>query len=250
MEKRSLKPYFILIALLMVASLVMGYTVDVRLVDQAGVKTSLPDRVGDWRGYAMRYCQNRLCQREFSSDTLTNMEVCPACGAALDPMTLSEREMLPADTILLKKKYVDPQKHILMTSVVITGKERASIHRAQVCLTAAGNVIMSESVFPVPIAGRQPLNVMLMETVGKGMLPDGRVREIPTFYAYWFVGKGRETPSHVQRMIWMGTDRVFHNLSHRWAYVAVAGMRNPSSEAHKELLASFLQDFYPQIVLN
>ena len=249
MEKRSLKPYFMILVVLALASLALAYTVDVNLIDQAGIKTQLPNRVGDWQGFEIRYCQNRSCMKDFSSDGLTNLDVCPVCGGPLGPMTLIEAEILPADTVLVKKKYINSQKRVLMVSVVLTGKERVSIHRAQACLTAAGNEIQQESVLDIPMEGRDPLQVMLMDTIGKGRTADGQRYELPTYYAYWFVGKGRETPYHSQRMLWMATDRVFRSLSHRWAYVAVAGMRS-SDDSYKELLASFLHDFYPQILVD
>jgi hypothetical protein len=71
-----------------------------------------------------------------------------------------------------------------------------------------------------------------------------------SFYAYWFVGKDRETASHVQRMIWMAADRIFRGVSHRWAYIAIYGHRVPGSNAHIQLLADFIALFRPAIVLD
>ena len=51
-------------------------------------------------------------------------------------------------------------------------------------------------------------------------------------------------------MIWMGTDRVFHNVSHRWAYIAVAGMRDTEGTAYQDEIRGFLKDLYPEILIN
>ena len=76
-----------------------------------------------------------------------------------------------------------------------------------------------------------------------------RTVEQTHYYAYWFVGKDRETASHIQRMIWMGTDRIFRNVAHRWAYISVSGLRAEAGAAHHEEITSFVQDLYPEISL-
>jgi hypothetical protein len=80
--------------------------------------------------------------------------------------------------------------------------------------------------------------------------PDGQTLEYASYYAYWFVGKGRETPYHLQRMIWMATDRIFHNVSHRWAYIAISGGRQTDSEDYQKEMVAFIHDLYPQVMLN
>jgi len=74
---------------------------------------------------------------------------------------------------------------------------------------------------------------------------------IPQYYAYWFVGKDRETPHHLERMFWMAYDRIVRNVAHRWAYLSVAGIRDVvGGRLYIEEIKDFVRDFYPQISLQ
>ena len=79
--------------------------------------------------------------------------------------------------------------------------------------------------------------------------PDGRQAEYLSYYAYWFVGKGRETPSHFMRMFWMASDRIFHNRSHRWAYISVSGERD-GKDAYRKEIETFVGGLYPEMTIN
>jgi hypothetical protein len=250
METKALKPYFVVIGLMALTALALALTVDVRITDEAGIRVYLPDRVGSWQGEEMRFCQNPACDKSFRLNALRDTNVCPACGGKLDSMTYGERSLLPSDTVILKKYYTNSAGRDVFASVVLSGKERVSIHRPQVCLVGQGSEIARSSVVAVPLEGRNPLDVMALEMLRRGRDSNGQAFERATYFAYWFVGKNRETPYHIQRMIWMATDRIFHNVSHRWAYIAVTGNRDKTSDAYREEIQAFVHDLYPQIALN
>jgi hypothetical protein len=250
METTALKPYFVVIGLMALTALALAFSVDVKITDQAGIKVGLPDRVGEWQGQEMRFCQNPGCEKDFRLSRLKDPNVCPVCGGKLDSMTLGEKTLLPLDTVILKKYYTNSAGRSLFASVVLSGKERASIHRPQVCLVGQGNEIAHSSVVSVPLDGRKPLEVMALEMLRRGRGADGQPFEFPSYFAYWFVGKNRETPYHIQRMVWMATDRIFRNVSHRWAYIALSGNRDKASDSYQAELQSFVHDLYPQITLN
>ncbi|MBU1908990.1 MAG: EpsI family protein, partial [Verrucomicrobia bacterium] len=160
MEKRALKPYIVLIGLFVLTSLALALTVNVNISDEAGIVVALPDQVGEWRGEEIRFCQGPTCGKEFVRSALKNLDVCPLCGSPLGSMTLGEKTLLPDDTIILKKKYADPLGQVVFVSIVMSGKERASIHRPQVCLVGQGNEIVRSSVLEVPLEHREPLDIM------------------------------------------------------------------------------------------
>jgi len=247
MEKSAYQPYFVIIGLLILTSLALATTVDVNVSDTAGIELRLPDRIGDWRGDEIRYCQNRACQRMWYASELTNRDVCPVCGGRLGGMSYAERQMLPPDTVILKKRYTDPLGNALIVSIVLSGKERASIHRPQVCLVGQGREIVRSRVIEVPFDNRPPLKVMLLDLLIHPRRLGGPKAVRGEYYAYWFVGKGRETPYHLERMFWMAWDRIFHNVAHRWAYIAVAGPRDLSSDRHVEQVREFIQQMYPYL---
>lgn len=249
MEASAYKPYLTVLGLLVATSLALAFTVDVNLTDEAGVRVYLPDRVGDWTGDELRFCQAPACQAAVFLSEVKEEGKCPKCGGPLATMTKVEKDLLPSDTEVLKKQYTSPKGEVVFASIVMSGRERASIHRPQVCLVGQGNEIVKSKVLEVPMPGRDPLGVMVLDMLRRGRLPDGRTFAQNSYYAYWFVGKGRETPSHVMRMFWMATDRVFKNRAHRWAYISVSGKRDDAG-AYREEIASFVRQLYPQIALQ
>jgi len=251
METKSLKPYFVVIGLMIATSVILASSVDVRMADEAGIKVALPNKIGDWQGVEILYCQGRTCQKDYRAGEVGSSNTCPVCGSPVGPMTLSEKEILPADTTLLRKQYTNPSGKRVYVTIVLSGKERVSIHRPQVCLVGQGNEIAHTEDLEVPLEGRKPLDVVALELLRRVRNSEGTQQlETAFYYAYWFVGKGRETSSHTQRMIWMATDRIFHSVAHRWAYIAVSGTRQKDSDDYQEELASFIHELYPEVRMN
>lgn len=251
MEARQFRPYIIVIGLMIFASMVLAYTVDVNMTNEAGIKVDLPARIDDWIGKEVRYCQNPEHQRTYFAEDIDDPDVCPDCEHELYMMSVDERRVLPADTVILKKHYQHPAGEGITASIVLSGADRSSIHRPQLCLTGQGQDIIREWTHEVPMEGRDPLTVMVLDMVREGRDAEGNRVVNDFYYAYWFVGKGRETHSHIERMIWMGYDRIIHNVAHRWAYISVSGARDGDGEGqYVEDIDDFIQTIYPQMALK
>ncbi len=259
MERKTFKPLVIIIALLVMTSLLMAMTVDVRSSDEAGIRLFiddqtgtqiyLPDTVGDWSGRELRICQNPLCRRQVFADDTPNYYVCPHCGGTLASASIEEREQLPEDTAMIKKLYSNVFSDRVFVNIVLSGKERSSIHRPQTCLVGQGNVIEKSEVIPVRLEDGHKLNVMVLSMLNQS--PHiSNTSDRYTYYAYWFVGKGRETPHHMERMFWMAADRIVKSVSHRWAYIGIAGKRQPEGFEHQEEIRNFVRELYPKIILQ
>lgn len=249
MEARSIKPHLMVLGLLVLTSLALAFTVDVGASDEAGIKVFLPDRVGEWTGDELRFCQTPTCQASIFFSEVKEAGVCPKCNGPLATMTKVEKDLLPSDTEVLKKEYRNARGQRIYASIVMSGRERASIHRPQVCLVGQGNEIEQSSVLHVPMEGRDDLGVMVLDMLRRWRTPDGRQNEYKTYYAYWFVGKGRETPYHSMRMFWMAADRVLYNRSHRWAYISVSGDRDAEASYRGEVTA-FIRELYPEMAMQ
>ncbi len=249
-QKTFLGVRFFVIAALASAAWAMVYKTGVDASDEAGIVMHLPDQVADWLGADLLFCPNRDCGGQFSPAQLKDPAICPKCGSPLGNMNWAERSMLPADTGLVRKYYARPDgRDGLYATIVLSGDDRSSIHRPQVCMTAAGHEIADERVIRIPLAGRdKPLEVMVLDMVKPYKLEDGTPASYCSYYAYWFVGKDRETASHVVRMAWMGYDRVFRGVSHRWAYIAMSGARTPGSDAHLQTIADFASQLHPALL--
>jgi hypothetical protein len=253
MVVRTFTHYLILIGLIAATSLALAMTVDTAGSDEAGIHPELPDVVGEWSGDDILFCWNPKHQGVYNESEVEDSHVCPEpeCGGELGSMTLIEKSMLPADTIVVKKRYTHPDGRQIIGTIVMSGKERASIHRPETCLTGHGSEIASSEIIDIDIPGREELDVKILNML-RNVRIGGVPRSFGSYYAYWFVGKDRETPNHHARMFWMAADRVLHNKSHRWSYIAFSGNRPLDDEAqkYKDEIREFVADAYPQMVIK
>lgn len=218
--------------------------------DEAGIVMQLPEIVYPWKGTTFWFCQNPECRKAFLSNECTFGTPCPECGGELLQMNIPERTILPADTEIVRRYYDTPQHFLpLNVSIVLSGADRSSIHRPEVCQTAAGHEIVQRRRIRVPLSWRpeKPLEVTVLEMTRHGGA-DGTPPQ-HSFYAYWFIGaKGRETASHWKRFWWMARDRVFGGISHRWAYIAVFGPRTPGEDGYLNLLSAFVSQLHRKVL--
>ena len=252
MENKSLKPILTVISLFAVTTLLLMFTVNVKISNQAGIFDKLPGLIGDWEGVDIAFCHNRSCLRSYTVNEVLEEDVCNNCKKDLHSMSLGEMQQLPADTTLLKKRYTNKATgEQLHGSVVLSGQDRSSIHRPETCLQGQNNDVKGEVFIQVPLKGRQPLEVKILE-LEKPIpgLPKGENISYQ-YYAYWFVGKDRETAKHSERMFWMGYDRFVRNVSHRWAYISVSGVRgSETGDEYHDQIRSFVGEMYPRMVID
>jgi hypothetical protein len=246
MDKTLQRNSFIVVLLLSAAVCVLTFSKDVLLVEKTGIRLNLPDTTADYKGMRRLFCQNLRCSGNSVSIEDKGDKTCALCGSPLDEISLGEKGGLPADTIILKRQYVNPAGVCMSVWAVIGGRDQKSIHRPQQCLPAQGLVIERRRILEVPIAGRAPLKVMLLDVRSSGASAFAR----PAAFAYWFVGSDRETPYHLQRLFWMASDRVLHGVNHRWAYIAVSTDLRGDSNADVEELRSFIAALYPLVSLR
>lgn len=251
MEIRSFTPHLILIGLMALTALALAFTVDVTLTDKAGVRMKLPAQVDEWVGDELRYSHDRDHPRQYRVSELELPDIDPATGEKLYTMSYAEYEALPHDTEFIKSIYTNSVDDNVFVSIVLSGRERDSIHRPQRCLVGQGNTIIGSERFKIPLEGRKPLEVDILKTQRNYQGSDGTLKTYNGYYAYWFVGQNRETASHYERMFWLAWDRIVHSVAHRWAYIAVSGERAAEdSEEYKQEITGFVQKLYPHLLLN
>lgn len=216
--------------------------------DRAGINLEIPDVLGPWSGGTILFCHNPEHGEMLLATDKVPGDPCPTCGWPLQEMSQIEKQLLPTDTVIRKKRYDDEkdQRRVYFT-IVLSGERRSSIHRPEVCLVGPNSEIANSFEHTVTLADGHPLKVKILEMVLRSPRPDGSTMVTTGFYAYWFAGIGRETPSHLRRMMWMASDRLFHGRSYRWAYISLAGRRLPDSKAYLRDVDDFLREAYPSL---
>lgn len=243
----SIGAYLALLLVMFAGTLAMALTTGVRDTGEAGIVLTLPQSWGSWRGQEIRYCQNRACGKINAHEVFDDEAVCEDCGSELSNGSLVEWSLLPDDTRILKKIYEHPFQPSVLASIVLSGASRTSIHRPQICLVGEGREIVGTRTLEVPIPGRDPLTVTVLDMLARQQDAQGRWMQYASYYAYWFVSPDRETPYHGERMFWMAYDRVFRGVSHRWAYIAVSGPRQEGNDLHLKSAAEFIAVLQPEL---
>ena len=185
-----------------------AHTPDVKIMSAPEV--ALPADIPGFTSDDVLYCQNEQCCAVHRLSRLGNAaEKCPACGSALDSVTLGERVILPPDTQFRRRLFYSTSGAEFLVSVVIGGKTKSSIHRPELCLPAQGYLLGNPADFTV--AG---LPFHSVEATPPGGLPG-------TLVYTFFNQDGVRTASHVKRIIADVWNRSVHNRVDRWVMLTV-----------------------------
>jgi hypothetical protein len=157
-----------------------------------------------------------------------------------------ELEILPPDTGFSRRLYValpDPRRQVLL-SIVLSGRDRSSIHRPELCVEGQGWTIQGS--FPHGFEGVQPGGRALPATVLRLERPGANGgKPTPALLAYWFVSSETVVATHAERM-WHGAwDRLRHGRADRWAYVLAQTVADDGEVAALERIQGLLAGTVP-----
>lgn len=216
--------------------------------DAASVARVLPPVLDAWTGVDILYCQNEQCNRSFKSTELgAGDQCCRLCGTVLDRMSLGERTLLPADTLLSRKLYSSALGVQILATIVMTGQDQRSIHRPEQCLPAQGYAVSGRSEVCVAIPDRASLPMTVLTAYPARNAESGG--DAPVFLAYWFAGGGHVTHDHLRRVFWMAWDNLIHARKVRWAYVSLMTTGSSGDKQGEAQLADFARCLWPQLNL-
>jgi exosortase len=134
-----------------------------------------------------------------------------------------ERQVLPSDTGFSRTIYVslsDPSRRVFL-SIVLSGRDRTSIHRPEYCLVGQGWTIGSsfEHAFKYP-GEPATIGTTVLRVTKDVLTPKGTVH-VQQLFSYYFVGADGTLATHWQRIAKDSWERVAHGRSDRWAYVVL-----------------------------
>lgn len=214
----------VLLALAAITVVICLNTPNVNIPSEGGVIMKLPDTVGSFVGKSME-------------------------------ITEVEKAILPKDTQFARMNYKNFRGEEVNCQIVLSGGEKRSIHRPEICLPGQGWTKKSSEVINVKLDDGRVLPVMKLVIARPIEVQPGVRKELTGLFLYWFVGKNSTTPYHWQRIMRSDIDRVFHNVNHRWAYVIVnanvldgfvPGAKN--QEETLDMLKKFIGDVAPEIL--
>lgn len=166
-----------------------------------------------------------------------------------------ERSVLPKDTEIIKKVYTNPAGEIINAQIVLSGAEKRSIHRPELCLPAQGWSIDRRQTIPVTLANGHSITVTADFISRSVEVQPGVTRTLESIYCYWFVGNQVTTSSHAMRLLLTSWDRIIHRKNHRWAYIVVSA---PVLEGFKQggldlqgtqrIITDFISEVAPKLM--
>lgn len=152
-------------------------------------------------------------------------QVGPLYGFTAD-VSRAELEILPHDTTFARKNYGvigSDQLDRILCSIVLSGREKRSIHRPERCLPGQGWSVIGSNVVDVPLASGHPLSVTALLLNRPITLNNGTSTHLEAYYLYWYVGRNVTTPYSFKRVMLTNWDLVVQRANQRWAYVIVMG---------------------------
>lgn len=167
-------------------------------------------------------------------------------------VTAVEREVLPPDTGFSRRLYVSTfnRQDQVFVSVVLSGRDRTSIHRPELCLVGQGWTVVAQRGhrFMQPNGSVVPCTLLRVERE----VVDARERRrtISAFFAYWFVGDGVIEPTHGGRL-WRTAVNRLQGRTDRWAYVVAQTLvGDESEEVALRRLQVVLDGVLPELIIG
>ncbi len=214
------------------------------------ISDALPEQLGSFTSDKPWFCHNDQCvlsceEKELMEGHHQNKDgfTCPSCKQKMYTFSLGEKTLLPTDTLILKRIYKSSDGLTYSVSVVLSGKSRASIHRAEMCLPAQGFVMVSAVTRALHTASGRPKEVRVIQA--QRSLSDNRFSLV-----YWFASRNRECSSHYTRIWYDIWDRSIHNRINRWAMIAVNASIPLDDPESQQQFATFVDELYQKIILK
>ena len=174
-------------------------------------------------------------------------------------MTADEKNLLDEGVRLSRDVYVSDTGRLIMATVILSGFEKRSLHRPEVCLPNQGWTVADRMLFPLHLEDGRDINIMMMR-IFRDVEPQPGVRiRTRAINFYWYIGSdGTTCADHYEHVILSYSDAVFRNIQHRWAMASIyvplpdqrVGQENPMLELSavedaREFLSKLAPAFMP-----
>ncbi|NIA31880.1 MAG: exosortase-associated EpsI family protein, partial [Actinobacteria bacterium] len=169
---------------------------------------------------------------------------------------------LPEDTEFESRYYLDndlkidperkvviipPGTHLINLSIVTSGKDKRSIHRAERCLQSQGNQMIARKRIwlDIPKSKMKKIDVTVIRS--QRMLDNGGVER--SLAMYFYAGNRRVTADNLKRIAYMAWDRMIIGMNYRWSYMLLNSRVNAQetyNDTEKAML-QFITEIFPLV---
>ena len=177
------------------------------------------------------------------------------------PVSAAERQILPPDTEFAGRTYgsfnlpaADWWDRFLC-KIVLSGREKRSIHRPERCLPGQGWTVVDSKVVSVQMKSGHPLKVTALVLTRPVTMRDGSPGQLRFCFDYWYVGRSVSTPYSFVRVLLTNWDLIVHRSNQRWSYVICAAYVTDNlvpggrtQEETAEALKGFIREAAPTFV--
>jgi exosortase len=138
-------------------------------------------------------------------------------------MTPAEKELLDEGVKMARMVYASTAAgRMVMATVILSGFEKRSLHRPEVCLPNQGWTVTDHTPITLPLADGRDITVMMMR-IFRDAEPQPGVRiRTRAINFYWYIGSdGSTCAEHYEHVFLSYYDAVFRNIQHRWAMASI-----------------------------
>ena len=175
-------------------------------------------------------------------------------------MTAQEKNLLDEGVKLARIVYASATGRQIMTTVILSGFVKRSLHRPEVCLPNQGWTVTDRTQIPLHLKDGRDITVMMMRIFRDNESQPGvRIRTRAVNF-YWYIGSdGTSCPDHYEHILLSYFDSTFRNVQHRWSmasiYVPLPEQRVGQEDPFIELSAvedarAFITELAPQFMLK
>jgi len=137
-------------------------------------------------------------------------------------MTADEKNLLDVGVRLARNVYASAKGRQIMATVIVSGFEKRSLHRPEVCLPSQGWTVTDRTQIPLHLEDGRDITLMMMR-IFRDVEPQPGVKlRTRAINFYWYIGSdGTNCADHYEHVFLSYYDAVFRNIQHRWAMASI-----------------------------
>jgi hypothetical protein len=133
-------------------------------------------------------------------------------------------------------------------SIVLSGKDRTSIHRPELCIAGQGWTVRARTTHEFFLADGSRVPATLLRLEREVTDRHGKPVTVKTLLAYWFASRASVVASHRGMLVRNAVDRVTRLRGDRWAYVVSQSLIFKEDEAAAlAAMAEVTREVWPQV---